>query len=220
MSEHLTGAGTANDRFKRSYSNLAWMGILAATVAHFCLFFFFPNLEAADLSTVGDELEAIELPPEVKIPPPPEQIARPATPKVALTQIDEDITIAPTTFEDNPVENLPPPPPGANPSDRPSFIPFDVKPELKNRRDVAGLLVRRYPRMLKDAGIGGTVILWVYIDEEGVVQKSQVNKTSGYPAMDKAAQDVAGEMRFSPAFNRDKKTPVWISIPIEFKPSS
>jgi TonB family protein len=74
--------------------------------------------------------------------------------------------------------------------------------------------------MLKDAGIGGTVILWVYIDESGTVQKSQVNKTSGYPAMDKAAQDVAGDMQFSPAYNRDKKTPVWIAIPIEFKPSS
>ncbi len=27
--------------------------------------------------------------------------------------MDEDVTIAPTTFEDNPVENLPPPPEGA-----------------------------------------------------------------------------------------------------------
>ena len=84
MSEFLSSADTANDRFKRSYSNLAWAGILTATIAHFALFFFFPRLEAADLSTVGDELLTIELPPEVKIPPPPEQIARPATPIVWL----------------------------------------------------------------------------------------------------------------------------------------
>ena len=67
----------ANDRFKQSYSALTYLGLILATALHFAVFEFFPQLEAADLGTVSEELSAIELPPEVRIPPPPEQIARP-----------------------------------------------------------------------------------------------------------------------------------------------
>ena len=100
---------TANDRLKRSFSSWFWGSMIAATVVHFSAFAFWPELTAADFSFESDELEAIELPPEIEIPPPPQQIARPATPVMASADIDEDITIAPTTFEDNPVEELPPP---------------------------------------------------------------------------------------------------------------
>ena len=54
-------------------------------------------------------MRLIELPPEIEIPPPPEAISRPATPVMVLTDIDDDITIAPTTFADSPVDVLPPP---------------------------------------------------------------------------------------------------------------
>ena len=60
---------TANDRFKRDYPSWVWMSVMVATFAHFALFNWFPQLEAADLGTVSEELSAIELPPEVKIPP-------------------------------------------------------------------------------------------------------------------------------------------------------
>lgn len=207
---------TANDRFKRSYSNWSYGALTLATIVHFAFIQFFPNFEAADMGVVSDEIEAIELPPEVKIPPPPEQIARPATPKISTEIVDEDITIAPTTFEDNPIENLPPPPPGASPSDQPAFIARDVEPALKNKREIQQLLERLYPSMLREAGIGGTVILWVFVDEKGKAAKSQVNKSSGYPALDNAAQQVVERMVFSPAQNRDKPVGVWIQQPVTF----
>lgn len=207
---------TANERFKRSYSSWSYLALVLATVVHFAFIQFFPNFEAADLSVVSEEIEAIELPPEVKIPPPPEQIARPATPKVATAPVDEDITIAPTTFEDNPVDNLPPPPPGASPSDQPAFIARDVEPQLKNGREIRQLLERLYPPMLKEAGIGGTVVLWVFVDEAGKAAKSQVFKSSGYPAFDQAAQQIVEKMKFSPALNRDKPVGVWVQQAIQF----
>ncbi|MFQ5888437.1 MAG: energy transducer TonB [Gemmatimonadota bacterium] len=209
-------AETANERFKRLYSNWSYGALISATIVHFAFIQFFPSMTAADIGVVTDEIEAIELPPEVKIPPPPEQIARPATPKVATELIDEDITIAPTTFEDNPVENLPPPPPGSNPEDQPAFIARDVEPRLKNRNEIQRILQRMYPSMLREAGIGGTVILWVFVDEQGEAAKSQVNKSSGYPALDNAAQQVVAKMVFSPALNRDKPVGVWIQQPVTF----
>lgn len=211
---------TANERFKRSYASWTYISVILATVLHFVVFNWFPQLQAADLGTVTDELAAIDLPPEVKIPPPPEQIARPATPRVAAAEVSEDITIAPTTFEDNPVESLPPPPQGAAASDMPSYIPRDVEPRLKNGREIQRLLERLYPPMLREAGIGGRVLLWVFVDEKGSAVKSQVHTTSGYPALDNAAMQIVESMEFSPAMNRDKPVGVWIAQPIDFSVSS
>jgi protein TonB len=193
--------------------------MILATVAHFCVFNFWPEMTAEDVSYTADELEAIELPPEIEIPPPPEAIARPATPVIASADIDEDITIAPTTFEDNPVEDLPPPPTETTTTDiaaAPTFTPFTVRPDIKNRDEVARAMEREYPPLLRDAGIGGTVNVWFFIDENGVVQRTLVNESSGHKALDDAAIKVADIIQFTPALNRDKRVPVWISLPITF----
>jgi protein TonB len=208
---------TANDRFKRSAGQWLYGGIIVATVFHFSLFKFFPELTASDVSFGVNEFEAIELPPEVDIPPPPEQISRPAVPVVAAAELEEDITIAPTTFEENPVENLPPPPSDASRlGDQPVFTPFTVRPGVKNRRNAERIVLSHYPRLLKEAGIGGTVEVYVFIDVNGKVQNATVNKSSGNRTLDDAALAAAREITFTPALNRDKTVPVWISIPITF----
>lgn len=215
----MAGRTIANDRFKNGFGNWFWGSLLAAAVLHFMMFAFWPEMSTADVSFTTEELEAIELPPEVEIPPPPEQIARPATPVISDATIDEDITIAETTFEDNPIENLPPPPTATGNEDisaAPRFTPFTVRPELRNRAEVARALERNYPPLLRDAGIGGETLVWFFIDENGRVQRTQINKSSGYDALDQAALTVAEQMEFSPALNRDKKVPVWVAIPIVF----
>ncbi|HSM59648.1 MAG TPA: hypothetical protein VK849_02575, partial [Longimicrobiales bacterium] len=150
---------TANDRLKRSFGTWFWGSMIAATVIHFGVFAFWPELTAEDMSFTAEELEAIELPPEIEIPPPPQAIARPATPVIAEANIEEDITIAPTTFEENPVEDLPPPPEerAADLSAAPTFTPFTVAPSILNRDEVVRAMEREYPPLLRDAGIGGTV---------------------------------------------------------------
>jgi TonB family protein len=210
---------TANDEFKASYSRLFAAGLIGAVLAHFALFELFPEFRAADLGTEATAMETVELPPQVEIPPPPEQIARPATPRVSSAEISEDVTISETTFENNPVEDLPPPPQGEgrDASDRPSFIPYDVAPELKNPSEVQQYLQRTYPASLKESGIGGTVLLWVYVNEQGEVDNSRVQESSGYTALDQAAHRVADRMVFSPAMNRDNRTAVWVQQRIEFE---
>jgi len=209
----------ANDRFKDGFGNWFWGSLLVAAILHFAMFAFWPEMSTADVSFTTEELEAIELPPEVEIPPPPEQIARPATPVISDAVIDEDVTIAATTFEDNPIENLPPPPTASANEDisaAPRFTPFTVRPELRNRSEIARALERNYPPLLRDAGIGGETLVWFFIDENGRVQNTRINKSSGYDALDQAALTVASQMQFSPALNRDKKVPVWVAIPIVF----
>lgn len=208
---------TANDVFKQTFGAWLWGSVALATALHFGAFALFPEFTAADMSFAVKEFEAIELPPEVEVPPPPEQIQRPAIPTVAPTEMEEEVTIAPTTFEDNPVDKLPPPPSDASRlGDQPVFTPYTVKPELKNPREAVRIVEKAYPNLLKQAGIGGTVVVWVFINTNGQVQNADVNKSSGNKTLDEAAREAAMKFEFTPALNRDKKVPVWISIPITF----
>jgi TonB family protein len=212
---------TANERLKRTFGSWFWGSMIAATVIHFATFVFWPEMAAEDISFASTELETIELPPEIEIPPPPQQIARPATPVIAATDIDEDITIAPTTFDDNPVSALPPPPSGSDAvvdiSAAPTFTPFTVAPRILNVDEVQRAMVREYPALLRDAGIGGTVRVYFFIDENGTVRDRRIDQSSGHPALDQVALAVAEVYRFSPAMNRDKVVPVWVSFPITFQ---
>ncbi len=211
---------TENDRFKRSFGSWFWGSMITATVVHFSLFQFWPTLTAEDVSFSAEELEMIELPPEIEIPPPPEAIARPATPVMATAEIDQDITIAPTTFQDNPIEDLPPPPTDDGVSDiaaAPVFTPMTVRPELTNRNEVIQALMREYPAILRDAGIGGQVVVWFFISETGGVLDRRVSQSSGHTQLDDAALKVADVYNFTPALNRDQTVQVWIQLPITFQ---
>jgi protein TonB len=193
--------------------------MIVATTLHFTAFAYWPELTAEDMSFDMEELTAIELPPEIEIPPPPQAIQRPATPVIATADIDEDITIAPTTFEENPIEDLPPPPDdaGTDISAAPTFTPMTVRPEILNRSEVQRAMEREYPPLLRDAGIGGTVRVYFFIDENGTVRNRQVEESSGHQALDEAALKVADVYRFSPALNRDKVVPVWVQFNITFQ---
>lgn len=187
--------------------------LLVSVGIHMAVFSWSPSFRAQNMATSSRALQTIQLPPDVKIPPPPQAIARPATPKVAATDVSPALTIAPTTMEANPAAALPPPPPAANANvaDRPTFIPFDVPPKLLNRAMVQKLLEQLYPAALRDAGIGGAVVVWAYVDTKGVVEKTFIKDSSGYPAMDAAAAKVVRDMRFKPAVARDQPIAVWIS---------
>jgi protein TonB len=213
---------SANDLLKSKFNSILWTSVIVATLVHFGAFMYWPELTTEDISFTSGELMSIDLPPEIEIPPPPQQIARPATPIVASTGIDEDITIAPTTFELNPVEDLPLPPPQESTVQddigaQPTFTPFTVAPVILNREQVARAMVDNYPPLLRSAGIGGTVRVYFFINENGTVEDYRIQESSGHAQLDEAALAVAGLYRFSPALNRDKKVPVWVLFPIEFQ---
>jgi TonB family protein len=211
---------TANDRLKNNFNNWFWGSLLAAAVLHFMLLAFFPDMTAQADNTAANQLDAVEIIPEFEIPPPPEQIQRPAVPVLSTDiNIDDDITIAEVTFDENPVSDLPPVPQGegVDISAQPVFTPYEVEPELRNRAEFGRLLQRNYPPNLRDAGIGGTTLLWVFIDESGAVQNTRVQSSSGYDELDTAAQSVMEQAVFSPALNREQRIPVWIALPVTWR---
>jgi TonB family protein len=99
----------------------------------------------------------------------------------------------------------------------PQFTPTEVRPQLRNTNPILQQMEQRYPPMFRDAGIGGTTILWVDVGADGQVLDTRVQSSSGYPELDQVAQEVMREASFSPAQNRDVPVRVWIQIPLTFR---
>ncbi len=98
----------------------------------------------------------------------------------------------------------------------PVFTPYTVGPSILNKTEVIRAMEKAYPPLLRDAGIGGTVVVYCFIDADGTVRDTRIFKSSGHDEIDAAALSVAKVYRFSPALNRDQKVPVWVQFPITF----
>lgn len=186
----------APDRFRAGYPRLLGLGILLSVAVHLVLLSVGPDVRMDSVTRDLQALEVVRLPPpvvtppEVEVPERPEPIRRPSAPVVG-----PDLAEAP---------------------DEPVFIPHDVRPRLLNRSEVQDFLLGFYPPTLRAIGVEGQVMLWLYLNEEGRVLKSQVRRSSGIVAFDELAHTVAGLMEFRPALNHGQPTPVWVEQPIRF----
>lgn len=210
---------SANEQWKRRWDDRLWGSLMAAVLIHGLVILAWPDMSAADWASPPVEaLTTLEVP-EVEIPPEPEAIRRPATPVVSETPVADDVTM--TTIDFDEVPDLPLPPPaaddGAAAEGQPGFTPYTVAPAITNRAEVARTLEREYPSVLRDAGIGGTVMVLFHIDETGRVVETRLAESSGHAGLDEAAETVADVMRFTPAINRDREVAVWVSFPIVFQ---
>jgi len=207
------------DRFKRGYYDRLMVGILLSVTLHYALFAYSQPIGIANLGAVKEELDAVHLPPEVRIPAPPVAIARPAVPRISARPVSDDLTIALTTFDENPVESLAPPSPGEvdDVRARPVYVARDVEPRLLNTEEIRAFLKQLYPPQLREVGIGGRVVLWVFVEPNGSSGVCQIHKSSGYAPLDRKAEEIAARMRFSPATCRDRPVGVWIAQPIDLQ---
>jgi TonB family protein len=99
----------------------------------------------------------------------------------------------------------------------PTFTPFTAAPTIVNRQEVVEAMEASYPPLLREAGIGGRIVMYFFIDRTGEVHDVRIQESSGHPALDEAALRVASVYRFSPAKNGDEDVPVWVMFPITFQ---
>ena len=132
--------------------------------------------------------------------------------------LDEAALRVANLFRYTPALDLDEPAPGAPVADTPTATPYTVPPNLVNEQEVQQAIDDEYPPMLRDAGIGGTVRVQIFIDAAGVVQNAVVGRSSGHDPLDEAALRAARVLRFTPALDVDEPVPVWIAIPITFIP--
>jgi TonB family protein len=209
---------------KHQYPMVVWLALAVSVGFHWAAFRFFPTIRTAVDDYGARELKVVEIaPPAVEIPPAPGRIVRPGAPVISEVPISEQITIAATTFEDFTPMVLPPPPPPPIPeakpevwANEPTFTPYTTAPVLQNPDEAARVILENYPRAMREAGVGGTVTMWFFLDETGKVRRTLIATTSGYEALDQAASDVAETLTFTPAYNRDTPVKVWVQLPIMF----
>lgn len=99
---------------------------------------------------------------------------------------------------------------------QPAGASFTSQPELQNLAEIQTLIEKEYPPLLRDAGIGGRADVWLLIDTNGEIVRTQLTERTGQPALDEAALRVAAAMRFTPAVNQGEATTVWVSQAIAF----
>ena len=105
---------------------------------------------------------------------------------------------------------------GADDSE-PKVTPHTVEPDLLNGAEVQEAMMREYPKELRDAGIGGVAVAWIYVDDTGAARRTRIQRSSGHPALDEAALKVAAIARFAPAQDGDTPVSTWIAVPISFR---
>lgn len=99
----------------------------------------------------------------------------------------------------------------------PRLTSYTVGPELTNPAEVTKELTRAYPNYLQENGVGGRVLLWFLVDEQGKVRRWLLKQSSGHRTLDKVALRVAAKMRFRPAVNYDRPVAVWVALPVVFR---
>jgi protein TonB len=150
--------------------------------------------------------------PEDKPPPPPPKIETPPPfvppPEVAI-EIPADS--APTTAIRQTTQTAP----VAQPPPAPVAQVVRAAPKSDPRRP---LTQPEYPPSSRRAGETGTVILEVYVLENGRAGDVRVKKSSGFEKLDEAAvREVKRSWRLQPGTENGKPVPMWGQFAVTFK---
>ena len=153
-------------------------------------------------------IEQIDIPQTEQFdrPPPP---ARPSVPVESESEdIADDVTLDEFNLDEFDAWDAPPTPPEGP---RVKFIPYDDPPvPLRPIRP-------KYPEIAQEAGIEGTVVVQVFVDDKGRVKETIILKGIPNTGLDEAAADAIRNVRFRPAKQRERAVGVWISIPVNFR---
>ncbi len=183
---------------------------LAGILILISTFLIFPR--STNVMDLDDDIqiiiEQIDIPQTEQFdkPPPP---ARPSVPVESESEdIADDVTLDEFNLDEFDAWDAPPPPPEGP---RVKFIPYDDPPvPLRPIRP-------KYPEIAQEAGIEGTVVVQVFVDDRGRVKETIILKGIPNTGLDEAAADAIRNVRFRPAKQRERAVGVWISIPVNFR---
>lgn len=74
-----------------------------------------------------------------------------------------------------------------------------------------------YPAVSERLGETGTVLLQLLVGTDGKVTESKIEKSSGFPRLDKAAQDALSRCRFTPGEVNGVPAPAWAQLKYTFR---
>ena len=197
---------TVHTEFKLRYRKYLDIALALSLALHIVAFALMPQLKIQALRSETEEIEVIEIPPEIDIPPPPKEVARPKIPVETLDEdVEEEETIEDTRLDMSDLPDAPPPPPPS----RGNFLVFDKAPKVKK------YVKAEYPALAKQAEIEGIVTLQVTINERGRVMDARVIRSDA-EILNQAALDAIKQWEFEPAEQSGNPVKATITIPLQF----
>ncbi|MGQ0530350.1 MAG: energy transducer TonB [Panacagrimonas sp.] len=155
-----------------------------------------------------------EPPKPVMEPPPPTPVPDRPKPKPQMIAAQTPAPAAITAPPPEPVMvEAPPPPPAAAAEPAPVIPPNFVAAYLDNPPPA-------YPLSSKRLGETGTVLLRVRVSEMGRAESVELERSSGFARLDRAAIDAVRQWKFVPAKQADVAVPAYVLIPLNFDLSS
>jgi protein TonB len=165
-----------------------------------------------------EEVKAPPPPPEKPVAPPPPKLAAPPPPFIPPPEIrtqtpppQNTIAAVSNAKPDSPV--LPPVAQQAAPAPVANAAPVHVPPVVDSRNCEKP----KYPRASELAEETGTVSLALLVGVDGRVIDSKIEKSSGYPNLDKAARNALSLCKFKPATVDGKPEQGWAKLSYEWK---
>ncbi|MBI2993471.1 MAG: energy transducer TonB [Gammaproteobacteria bacterium] len=158
-------------------------------------------------------IEELEEQKEEEPPPPPPKFEQPPPPFVPPPEIAIDIPVESSTstaITQVTTQVRPPAPPPA-PVAKPGPTPPRADPKRPNSRP-------DYPPTSRRLGEEGSVILALYVAEDGKVKEAKVHEPSGFPKLDEAAvREALRRWRFIPATLEGKNVAAWHQVKVTFR---
>ena len=74
----------------------------------------------------------------------------------------------------------------------------------------------KYPETARREGWEGTVLLRVLVDQDGKSKSIEINRSSGFETLDRAAMETVKVWRFHPAHYGERLVESWVKIPVVF----
>jgi len=196
--------------------------VIASLLLIILAFKFFPHIEKSTIQyNAPQELFTVEDIQQTKqdyTPAPPPK--KPPMPVQAILDEDlEDIEFSETELDFDQELSAPPPPPKEEKKvveEEPTyFVAVEEMPyPIGGIQAILNLIV--YPEIAKRAGVEGKVYVLAYVNEQGIVTKTEVLKGIG-AGCDEAAEYAVKHTKFSPGKQRGKPVKVKVLVPIVFK---
>jgi protein TonB len=143
-------------------------------------------------------------------PPPPPKLDVEPPPFIPPVEINLTQTAAPRP---NAITTTTTPPPAPAPAPAPAATGANKAPvvKAKNCREP------EYPSVSERLGETGTVLLQLLVGVDGKVTDSKIEKSSGFPRLDQAAQKALSRCAFVPGEVNGQPAPAWAQLKYTFK---
>lgn len=207
-------AYSAHTALKLNFRKYFDVALIVAILVHLLAFVFTPTFKPAPYVPKEEEIVVIEQLEEVEVPLPPVEVPRPRIPIAAeFTEIQISEEVDPEeTIEDTDVDLDNPSAARLNyvdPGDGADFTSYSDPPMEKR------IYKPDYPQLARQAGIEGTVVARVFIDEKGKVFKVEILQSPS-EIFNEPVKKALFKSTFYPAKQRETPVKSQLIVPFDF----